>query len=109
VLAKASKSLEQAKKFAAYVASAPVAAALSKESGYFTARTDAPVPEQSATAKEFEKSLEFAFPGDSHPKARQVMTLLSPEIQSALQGRKSAKQALDDAAKQVDDLLAGAR
>ena len=109
VLAKASPSIEQAKKFAAYVASAPVASALSKESGYFTARTDATVPEQSATAKEFEKSLEFAFPGDSHPKARQVMTLLSPEIQSALQGRKSAQQALDDAAKQVDDLLASAR
>lgn len=109
VLAKASPSIEQAKKFAAYVASAPVATALSKESGYFTARTDATVPEQSATAKEFEKSLEFAFPGDSHPKARQVMTLLSPEIQSALQGRKSAEQALDDAAKQVDDLLASAR
>jgi len=109
VLAKASPSIEQAKKFAAYVASAPVATALSKETGYFTARTDATVPEQSATAKEFEKSLEFAFPGDSHPKARQVMTLLSPEIQSALQGRKSAEQALDDAAKQVDDLLASAR
>ncbi|WP_232661290.1 extracellular solute-binding protein [Pseudonocardia sp. TRM90224] len=109
VLAKASKSLEAAKKFAAYVASPEVSAALSKESGYFTARTDAKVEGRSATATEFEKSLEFAFPGDTHPLARQVMTLLSPEIQAALQGRKSAQQALDDAAKQADEQLAAAR
>lgn len=108
VVAKASPNVEQAKKFAAYVGSAPVAAALAKESGYFTARSDATVPDLSATAKEFEKALDFAFPGDTHPKARQVMTLISPEIQSALQGRKSAQQALDDAAKQANDLLASA-
>ncbi|MFI6496366.1 ABC transporter substrate-binding protein [Nonomuraea typhae] len=108
VLAAHSKSADAAKKLAAYIGSAEVAAQLSAESGYFTARTDASAPSADATAKEFEKSLEFAFPGDAHASARQVMTALAPEIQSALQGKKTAQQALDDAAKLVDDQLAAA-
>ncbi|MEU7004083.1 sugar ABC transporter substrate-binding protein [Nonomuraea sp. NPDC046570] len=108
ILPKHAKNPEAAKKFAAYVASPEVAAGLSKESGYFPARTDAKLGELSATAKEFEKALEYAFPGDAHPLARQVMALLSPEIQSALQGKKTAKQALDDAAEQADAILTSA-
>ncbi|MFE0150749.1 ABC transporter substrate-binding protein [Nonomuraea sp. NPDC059007] len=108
VLAKASKVADAAKKFAAYLGSAEVATRLATESGFFTARTDASPASTSPLAKEFEKSLEFAFPGDTHPAARQVMTALAPEIQSALQGKKTAQQALDDAAKLVDDQLAAA-
>lgn len=108
VMAKHSQNADAAKKFAAYVASAEVASQLATDSGYFTARTDSSPAGASATLKEFEKSLEFAFPGDTHPQARQVMALLSPEIQSALQGKKTAQQALDDAAKAVDAQLAQA-
>jgi multiple sugar transport system substrate-binding protein len=106
VLAQHSKVADAAKKFAAYLGSAEVATQLATESGYFTARTDATPTSTSPLAKEFEQSLEFAFPGDSHAAARKVMAALSPEIQSALQGKKDAKQALDDAAKLVNDQLA---
>jgi multiple sugar transport system substrate-binding protein len=37
------------------------------------------------------------------------MSLLAAEIQAALTGKKSPQQALDDAAKQADDLLSRQR
>lgn len=107
LLAKHSENADAAKKFIQYVASAPVATDLAKESGYFPARTDAQVDDSSPTLKEFAKSLEYAYPGDAHPAARQVMALLVPEIQAALQGKKTAKQALDDAAKAANAVVAG--
>jgi multiple sugar transport system substrate-binding protein len=108
VLAKHSPNAEAAKKFAAYLSSAKVSADLAKESGFFPARTDATVPGASPAVQEFAKSLEFAFPGDTHPMARQVMALIAPEIQAALLGKKDAKTALDDAAAEADSLLADA-
>jgi multiple sugar transport system substrate-binding protein len=37
------------------------------------------------------------------------MTVLAPQIQAALKGDKSPRQALDDAAKEADALVARAR
>jgi multiple sugar transport system substrate-binding protein len=54
---------------------------------------------------EVEKQLEYAYPGALHPKARDVMGLLAPEIQAALLGKKSPEQALDDAAEAAAPLL----
>ncbi|MBN6051798.1 extracellular solute-binding protein, partial [Nonomuraea sp. RK-328] len=105
VLAKHSENKDAAKKFAAFLASPEVSAQLAKESGFFPARTDVTVPDQSAEAKEFAKSLQYAFPGDTHPKARQVMGVLAPHIQAALLGKEDAKTALDAAAKEADTLL----
>lgn len=105
VLARHSEHKDAAKKFAAYVASPQVAAELAKESGFFPARTDVTVPGQSESSKEFAKSLQYAFPGDTHPKARQVMGVLAPHIQAALLGKEDAKTALDAAAKEADQLL----
>ncbi|MDF5753704.1 extracellular solute-binding protein [Spongiactinospora sp. TRM90649] len=105
MLAKHSPNMAAAKKFAGYLASAEVAADLAQASGYFPARTDAKVEGQSEIAKRFEPALEFVYPGDAHPKARQVMSALIPHLQAALQGKKSAKQALDDAAKEADGAL----
>ncbi|NUW42128.1 extracellular solute-binding protein [Nonomuraea rhodomycinica] len=105
VLAKHSENKDAAKKFAAFLASPEVSAQLAKESGFFPARTDVTVPDQSAEAKEFAKSLQYAFPGDAHPKARQVMGVLAPHIQAALLGKEDAKTALDAAAKEADALL----
>ncbi|GAA4230415.1 multiple sugar transport system substrate-binding protein [Streptosporangium album] len=106
VLAKHAPNLEAAKKVAAFLISPEVAADLAKESGFFSARTDVTVPGASLAVQEFAKSLEYAFPGDTHPMARQVMALIAPEIQAALLGKKDAKTALDDAAKEADALLA---
>ncbi|MGP3960356.1 ABC transporter substrate-binding protein [Nonomuraea sp. 3N208] len=106
VLAKHSENKDAAKKFATYVASPEVAAPLAKESGFFSARTDVTIPDQSATSKEFAKSLQYAYPGDAHPKARQVMAMISAHIQAALIGKEDAKTALDAAAKEGNELLA---
>ncbi|MFI7633623.1 ABC transporter substrate-binding protein [Nonomuraea sp. NPDC049400] len=105
VLAKHSENKDAAKKLATYLASPEVSAALAKESGFFPARTDVTVLEQSASSKEFAKSLQYAFPGDSHPKARHVMSVLAPHIQAALLGKEDAKTALDAAAKEANQLL----
>ncbi|MEU4327269.1 MULTISPECIES: extracellular solute-binding protein [Nonomuraea] len=105
VLAKHAADKDAAKKFAGYLASTTVAAELAKESGFFSARTDVTIPGQSAASKEFAKSLEFAFPGDTHPKARQVMAMIASHIQAALLGKEDAKTALDAAAKEANELL----
>ncbi|MEU9835772.1 extracellular solute-binding protein [Streptosporangium sp. NPDC048047] len=107
VLARHSENKDAAKKFAAYVASPAVTAELAKESGFFPARTDVTVPGQTESSKEFAKSLQYAFPGDTHPKARQVMGVLAPHIQAALLGKEDARTALDAAAKEADQLLGG--
>ncbi|MEV0163152.1 ABC transporter substrate-binding protein [Nonomuraea fuscirosea] len=106
VLAKHSENKDAARKFAAYVASAEVAGPLAKESGFFSARTDVTIPGQSEASKEFARSLEFAFPGDTHPKARQVMSMIAAHVQAALIGKEDAKAALDTAAKEANELLA---
>ncbi|MGI5272824.1 extracellular solute-binding protein [Nonomuraea sp. CA-218870] len=106
VLAKHSENKDAAKKLATHLASPEVTGELAKESGFFPARTDVTVPDQSEQAKEFAKSLEYAFPGDTHPQARQVMSLIAPHIQAALLGQASAKEALDAAAEEADALLA---
>lgn len=106
VLAKHSENKDAARKFAAYVASAEVAGPLAKESGFFSARTDVTIPGQSEASKEFARSLEFAFPGDTHPKARQVMSMIAAHVQAALIGKEDAKAALDAAAKEANELLA---
>ncbi|GAA2360135.1 sugar ABC transporter substrate-binding protein [Nonomuraea africana] len=105
VLAKHAADKDAAKKFAGYLASTTVAAELAKESGFFSARTDVTIPGQSAASKEFAKSLEYAFPGDTHPKARQVMAMIASHIQAALLGKEDAKTALDAAAKEANELL----
>ncbi|MFF0243994.1 extracellular solute-binding protein [Streptosporangium sandarakinum] len=107
VLAKHAENKDAAKKLAAYVASPAVAAELAAESGFFPARTDVTVPGQTESSKEFAKSLQYAFPGDTHPKARQVMGVLAPHIQAALLGKEDARTALDAAAKEADQLLGG--
>lgn len=43
--------------------------------------------------------------GALNPKGRQVMGALAPAIQAVLGGQKTPKQALDDAAKEADQLL----
>ncbi|NUR91514.1 MAG: extracellular solute-binding protein [Nonomuraea sp.] len=106
LLAKHTKNVDAAKKFLQYMGSAPVATDLAKESGYFPARTDAQIDDSDPNLKEFAKALDMTYPGDAHPMARQVMALIVPEIQAALQGKKTAQQALDDAAKAADAALA---
>lgn len=51
------------------------------------------------------KVLEYASPPPLIPKAEEWFNITGTELQNALSGQKSPKQAMDDAAKQVADLL----
>jgi multiple sugar transport system substrate-binding protein len=54
---------------------------------------------------EFEKILPMMRGGQLHPKARQVISTLAPEIQAAFLGKKSSQQALSDGEKAVNTLI----
>ncbi len=82
---------------------------LGTASGFLSPRTDAKVPAKDAQAEKFAAALQYAYPGEPNASARQVMSLLAVELQAALTGKKTPQQALDDAAKQADDLLSRQR
>lgn len=105
VLSAQSKNQEAAKKFLEYLGSVQVVKAFCEASGYFSPRTDAE-PNLSGVAPEFAESLEYAFPGEPNPKARQAMSVIAPYLQQALQGTTDAQSALDSAAEEVNALLA---
>ncbi|PRA18195.1 sugar ABC transporter substrate-binding protein, partial [Brevundimonas sp. MYb27] len=50
-------------------------------------------------------ALKSANPGEPSPVARQVMGALAPNIQAALRGDVTAKEALDRAAKEARGIL----
>ncbi|MFI7066151.1 ABC transporter substrate-binding protein [Kribbella sp. NPDC050124] len=105
----ASENVDAAKKFVSFMIQPAQAQALSKASGFFTARTDAKSETTDPVAQKFADQLQYAFPGEPNQSARQVMSLLSVEIQAVLTGKKAPQQALDDAAKQANDLLSRQR
>jgi multiple sugar transport system substrate-binding protein len=105
----ASKNVDEAKKFLSFMIQPTQLESLSKASGFFTPRTDVKAPITDPVAQKFADALQYTFPGEPNPAARQVMSLLSAEIQAALTGKKAPQQALDDAAKQANDLLSRQR
>ncbi|MFF3453628.1 ABC transporter substrate-binding protein [Streptomyces sp. NPDC002730] len=98
-----------AEKFLAFMTEPEQVKSLGRASGYFSPRTDVTVPNASPYAKQYQAALADVSPGEPNPAARQLMGLLAPEIQAALAGKKSPKEALDSAAKAADDLLARQR
>ncbi|MET7620047.1 sugar ABC transporter substrate-binding protein [Streptomyces sp. NPDC005408] len=104
-----SKNTAGAEKFLAFMTEPEQIKSLGKASGYFSPRTDVSVPNASPYAKQYQAALADVTPGEPNPAARQLMGLLAPEIQAALLGKKSPKEALDAAAKAADDLLARQR
>ncbi|MFF7201416.1 ABC transporter substrate-binding protein [Streptomyces sp. NPDC008141] len=104
-----SKNVDGAQKFLEFMTQPEQIQSLGKASGYFSPRTDVHVPNTSPYAKQYQAALAAVSPGEPNPAARQLMGLLAPEIQAALTGKKSPKEALDDAAKAADDLLARQR
>jgi ABC-type glycerol-3-phosphate transport system substrate-binding protein len=105
----ASENVDAAKKFLSFMIQPAQLESLSKASGFFTPRTDVKAPITDPIAQKFADALQYTFPGEPNPVARQVMSLLSAEIQAALTGKKAPQQALDDAAKQANDLLSRQR
>lgn len=105
----ASKNLTGAEKFLSFMIDPKQEISLATASGYLTPRSDAKVPAKDAEAEKFAAALEFAYPGEPNAAARQVNALLAVELQAALSGKKTPQQALDDAAKQANDLLSRQR
>lgn len=98
-----------AEKFLTFMIQPEQIKSLGRASGYFSPRTDVTVPTDSPFAKQYQAALANVFPGEPHPAARRLMGLLAPEVQAALTGKKSPKEALDSAAKAAEELLARQR
>lgn len=92
---------------AQFIGSAAQQTKLSAASGFFPARTDVPPGTGGKYHEEFAKALPFATAGPVNPKARQVMGALVPYLQSALQGKSSAADALAAAAKDANAIIGG--
>ncbi|TDD28898.1 sugar ABC transporter substrate-binding protein [Kribbella turkmenica] len=105
----ASENVDEAKKFLSFMIQPAQVEGLSKASGFFTPRTDAQTPAADPAGQQFADALKYAVPGEPNASARQVMSLLSVELQAVLTGKKAPQQALDDAAKQANDLLSRQR
>ncbi|TCC48748.1 sugar ABC transporter substrate-binding protein [Kribbella capetownensis] len=104
-----SKDVDAAEKFLGFMTQPKQEISLATASNFLSPRTDAPVPAADEQAKKFEEALQYAYSGEVNPAARQVMTLLSVEIQAVLTGKKTPQEALDAAAKQSNDLLSRQR
>ncbi|MGW6278306.1 ABC transporter substrate-binding protein [Kribbella sp. NPDC055071] len=109
VLNAASSNKDEAKKFLSFMVQPAQLEGLSKASGYFTPLADTKPPTGDPNAAKFADALQYCYAGEANPSARQVMGLLSTEIQAVLTGKKQPQQALDDAAKQANDLLSRQR
>jgi multiple sugar transport system substrate-binding protein len=106
VMLKQTKVKAAAGKWISFATAAETAKKYDTKSGFFGARksvgalyTGDPV------LGELEKYVGTTTVGPLHPKARDVMGVLAPEIQAALLGKKSVEQALADAAKAAAPLL----
>ena len=105
----ASENIDAAKKFLSFMIQPAQLEGLSKASGFYTPRTDVKAAVTDPAVAKFADALQYAVPGEPNAAARQVMSLLSAEIQAALTGKKTPQQALDDAAQQANDLLSRQR
>lgn len=100
--------LDAAMTVANYIASPEVSHELQKAGGSFPARTDSQPPGDDEFTLAFAEALEYATPGEINANSTQVMDALVPHLQAALQGDKTAQQALDDAAAEARDILSRA-
>lgn len=79
--------------------------ALNAAAGNFPTRSDVAAPGEGPDFEALNAALEVANPGEPSPVARQVMGVLAPYIQSALNGDLSPKEALTKAADEARAIL----
>lgn len=104
-LLKSSKVKDAAGKFAEYATSADVIKPYLLEAGYFSAIKGDPLNDPGSLQGQVEQYVPQTTVGELAPSSRALMGVLSPEIQAALLGQKSPKDALNDAAKAAEPLL----
>ncbi|SDT22427.1 multiple sugar transport system substrate-binding protein [Pseudarthrobacter equi] len=88
-----------------YLSSAASQKALNAAAGNLPTREDAAVLGDDADSKAMAAALKAANPGESSPVARQVMGALAPNIQAALRGDLTPKEALAKAATEARGIL----
>lgn len=96
---------EAAMKVANFMASPDVAHELNVLAGNYPVREDVDPPADDEITTAFVDALEVARPGEVVPNARQVMAILAPHLQSALQGNVTAEEALAAAAEEARGIL----
>lgn len=96
---------EAAYQVMSYLGSASVQNGLTAAAGSLPTRTDAAPTGQDPDAIAMAEALKSAHPGEPSPVARQVMAVLAPNIQAALRGDVTAKEALDRAAMEARGIL----
>jgi len=105
-LLKGSRNKEAAGRFAAFVTDPVNSIDYLQAGGYFSpAAGTTPLYAGSPLQSRVEQTLPTVRFGEQNHAARQVMGVLSPEIQAALLGQKSPRQALADAAEAAKPLL----
>lgn len=105
VLAEKAADNDGAREFLSFMLEPEVLSGLSGESGFFPPSEEVEMPDAPDHASTFREALPLANPGDVHPKARQVMSILSAQIQKALLGEVNAEEALAAAAEEANALL----
>jgi len=88
-----------------YLTSPAVQEPLNEASATFPTRSDAAAPDLGPDGETMSEALKYAIPGETHPNARQIMSILAPQIQAALRGDATPKEALDRAAAEARELL----
>lgn len=102
---KSAKDKEAAGKFAEYATSADVIKPYLEASGFFSALDTEPIYPADSLLGQVEQYVPDTTVGELAPSSRALMGVLSPEIQAALLGQKSAEDALKDAATAAEPLL----
>jgi multiple sugar transport system substrate-binding protein len=103
---KQSKDKKAAGAWISYITSPEVMKAYDTASSFFAPKTSVgSLYGSDPVLGELEKTVNYSQVGPLHPKARDVMGILAPQIQAALLGKQSPKAALDDAAHQAEPLL----
>lgn len=106
-LAEKAKDNEGAKAFLRYMLEPDVLADLAAESGFFPPSESVEVPGVDPIAEPFAEALQYTNPGPIHPQSRQVMSVLSSQIQAALLGNATPEEALTAAAEEANAMLGG--
>ncbi len=103
---KDSKAQDAATKFAEYATSADVVVPYLKEGGFFSALTSTgALYADDPVLSKMEETIPSTTVGELFGSSREVMGVLSPEIQAALLGQKKPDAALKDAAAAAAPLL----
>jgi multiple sugar transport system substrate-binding protein len=97
---------DAAAKFLRHMLSPNVLAELCRQSGFLPTRSSVRCEQEDPDARTYATQLDVLSPGEPRPSAPQVAGLIAPHVQAALLGDETPRDALDDAAREVDALLA---